>query len=67
MNGINQLYLIDFCDDIKSVFGSFAILDDIETENIPEVAQFAKIVNNYLKMKRVLNDGNFKQEDAISS
>lgn len=51
---MKDLLLTDFCDDIKTAFGSFAILDTVEPEDMPSIASFAKIVSNYLKMERIL-------------
>lgn len=60
---IRDWELLDFHMTIKSVFGSFNILNDIEPEDMPAFYQFSKIVLNYIKMsealkKQELNKGN---------
>jgi hypothetical protein len=52
--------LMEFHYTIKEVFGSFDILNDIESEDLPAVYQFAKVVCNYTKMVRIL-----KEEELI--
>jgi len=39
--------------DLKEAFGSFAILDDVEVFDHPQLYNFARIVSNYKKMKRI--------------
>jgi len=48
--------LIDFHMIMKDVFGSFNILNDIESEDLPAVYQFAKIAWNYTKMSKILKE-----------
>ncbi len=52
--------LMEFHYTIKEVFGSFDILNEIESEDLPAVYQFAKIILNYTKMVRIL-----KEEELI--
>ena len=52
--------LMEFHYTIKEVFGSFDILNDIESEDLPAVYQFSKIVLNYIKMTEAL-----KEEELI--
>lgn len=56
MSMTNIFAIINQNDDIKSVFGSFAILDEIDIIDHPQLYQFAKIVNNYLHMKKILDE-----------
>lgn len=41
---------------VKHAFGSYAILDSVEDENLPSVLSFAKIVSNYKKMTTILKE-----------
>ena len=54
--------LIDFHMIMKDVFGSFDILNDIKSEDLPAVYQFAKIAWNYTKMNRILKEEGLKNE-----
>ena len=51
---MNNLKIINDMIVIKEVFGSFKILDEFETWDIPEIIKFAQIVYNYNKMINVL-------------
>jgi len=53
---MKELFLIDSLFDIKTVFGSLEILDNSEPFNQIQIVKFAKIVNNYIKMTKILND-----------
>ena len=52
--------LMEFHYTIKEVFGSFDILNDIESEDLPAVYQFSKIACNYIKMTEALKEENEK-------
>lgn len=52
---MKELYLIDCLDNVISVFGSLKILEDSEPFDQIQICDFAKIVNNYLKMDKILN------------
>ena len=43
---------------IKTAFGSYAILDKFEVWEHPAIYQFAKIVSNYMKMQKKLDEIN---------
>jgi hypothetical protein len=60
---MNKLQIIDNAIAVKRVFGSFAILDQFEEYEIPEVIQFARIIENYLTMTHKLEEIN-KIENA---
>jgi len=53
---MNDLAIIDNAIVIKEVFGTFAVLDQFEVEEIPSIIEFATIVYNYTKMQRILNE-----------
>ena len=53
---MNNLQRIDDAIVIKEVFGSFKILDEFDSWDIPSVIQFAKIVFNYTKMQNLLTN-----------
>jgi len=53
---MNDLRVIDDAIVIKEVFGSFKILDEFEPWDIPSVLQFARIVYNYTKMQKLINE-----------
>jgi len=55
---MNKLQIIDNAIAVKRAFGSFAILDQFEEYEIPEVIQFAKIVSNYLMMQDKIEEIN---------
>jgi hypothetical protein len=55
---MNKLQIIDNAIAVKRAFGSFAILDQFEEYEIPEVIKFAKIVSNYLVMQDKLDEIN---------
>ena len=50
---MKDLILIDFISEVKEVYGSCSILDNLEFEDIPSFAKFTKIVWNYIKMKEI--------------
>lgn len=50
---MDDLKLIDFISEIRDVYGSCSILDNLELEDIPSFAKFTKIVWNYNKMKEI--------------
>ena len=39
--------------EFKEAFGSFAILDEIDPMDHPQIYHFARIISNYLKMNRI--------------
>ena len=53
---MNNLQVIDNAIVIKEVFGSFKILDEIDTLDIPEVIQFARIAYNYKMMSEKIEE-----------
>ena len=59
---IRSWELMDFHFIMKDVFGSFDILNDIESEDLPAVYQFAKVAWNYTKMVRILKEEELKNE-----
>lgn len=52
---MNNIQIMDNAIAIKRAFGSFAILDNFEVYDLPEVIEFAKIVSNYLGMQEKMN------------
>lgn len=52
---MKEIYLVDFIQETKDVFGSCSIIDQIPIESIPAFASFTKIVWNYMKMQEILN------------
>jgi|ADurb_Total_1113_FD_contig_111_71245_length_2266_multi_3_in_0_out_0_3 hypothetical protein len=53
---MNDLKTIDDAIVIKEVFGSFKILDEFEPWDIPSIIDFARIVYNYTKMEKLLDE-----------
>lgn len=53
---MNTLQIVDNAIAVKRAFGSFAILDEVELCDLPEVIEFAKIVSNYLGMQEKINE-----------
>lgn len=53
---MNKLQIINNAINIKRAFGSFAILDEVELCDLPEVIEFAKIVSNYLTMQDIIKE-----------
>lgn len=53
---MNDLQIINNAIAIKRAFGSFAVLDQFEEYEIPEIIKFAKIVSNYLMMQDKLDE-----------
>jgi hypothetical protein len=53
-----DLIIMDSCMDVKETFGSFAILDDLEPMDIIAVHAFARVVQNYVNMKKQLDNEN---------
>lgn len=51
---MKELYLIESLSDVKSVFGSLSIIENIDSWDQIQVVKFAKIVNNYIKMSQIL-------------
>lgn len=52
---MSELDMYDFVNEIKTAFGSCAILDKLDPiEDLKSVYEFAKIVNNYNKMSIAL-------------
>ena len=49
-----DLCIYEFVTDIKDAFKSCKILDELLLEDIKPVYQFALVVSNYMKMKRLL-------------
>ncbi len=39
--------------ELKEAFGSFAILDDVDVMDHPQIYHFARIISNYLKLQRI--------------
>lgn len=50
---MKDIVLITNNIDVKEAFGSFAILDEVEVFDHPRIYQFARIISNYKKMKRI--------------
>jgi len=55
---MKELFLIESIGNIKSVFGSLSIIEDMDEWDILQVCKFAKIVTNYTKMNNILNETN---------
>ena len=55
---MNKLDIIDNAIHFKRAFGSFVILDDIDSVDHISVYEFAKIVSNYLAMDEKLKNEN---------
>lgn len=49
---MNELFLIESITNVKQVFGSLSILEELDEWDIIQVCSFAKIVSNYLKMAK---------------
>jgi len=57
-----DLILMDFHMIMKDVFGSFDILNDIESVDLPAVYNFAHVAWNYTKMTEALKEEEQKNE-----
>jgi len=53
MLAMKKLAIVDDHLAFKAVFGGFAVLDEIDVVDHPEVLEFAKTVANYVKMKEI--------------
>ena len=53
-----DMFIINHNSDIKEAFGSYAILDQFEVWEQPAIYQFARIVANYVKMQKKLEEIN---------
>jgi hypothetical protein len=58
----DDLTIINNSINLKTAFGSFAVLDDIEEYDHPAIYKFATIVSNYLAMQKKLEE--MKKEKA---
>jgi len=56
MTHTDEMFIINHNDDIKDAFGSYTILDQFEVWEQPAIYQFARIVSNYMKMIRKLEE-----------
>ena len=56
MTHTDEMFIINHNDDIKEAFGSYAILDQFEVWEQPAIYQFARIVSNYMKMQKKLEE-----------
>ena len=45
-------------ENVKATFGSFKIFDELDVLDYQPVCEFSKIVQNYLKLKHILDDSN---------
>ena len=50
---MDDINLINFISEVRDVYGSCSILDNLELEDIPSFARFTKIVWNYKKMTEI--------------
>lgn len=53
-----DMFIINHNSDIKDAFGSYAILDQFEVWEQPAIYNFARIVSNYLKMQKKIEEVN---------
>lgn len=53
---MNELFLIDSITNVKEVFGNLRMLEDCDELDMLQICSFAKIVNNYIKMDKKLNE-----------
>lgn len=52
MSDFNLQTIIDI-QNAKEAFGTLAVLDDVEIQDMPAVLDFAKVVSNYMKISRL--------------
>lgn len=50
---MRELYIADFLTEVKDVYGSYDILNQLEVEDMLGFIQFTRIVWNYTKMSKL--------------